>query len=207
VDKSDIVVAFGDSELRAPGAGPLAKRGSHFATDAVAAAAAAVFLGADAGAVERGLDGFVPDHHRLEWIGSLGGVRFYDDSMATNPFAAVAAIRASAPNGSSARVVLIAGGRKKVPDLIPLRDEASRVRAVVAIGEAAGDVARAFEGTDVPVERAGSMPDAVRRAAAQALPGDAVLLAPACASQDAYTDYAERGLDFQKACRSLGVGM
>jgi UDP-N-acetylmuramoylalanine--D-glutamate ligase len=103
--------------------------------------------------------------------------------------------------------VLIAGGRKKVPDLLPLRDEAGRVRAVVAIGEAAADVARAFEGTNVPVEHAGSMSDAVRRAAAQALPGDAVLLAPACASPDAYTDYAERGCDFQKACRSLGVGM
>ena len=130
-------------------------------------------------------------------------MRFYDDSMATNPFAAVAAIRAF--NGS--RVVLIAGGRKKVPDLSPLGAEAGRVRAVVAIGEAAADVVGAFAGTGVPVESADGMRRAVELAAASASAGDVVLLAPACASQDAYANYAARGDDFAEACRLLGVGM
>src|SRR5207247_2431105 len=110
------------------------------------------------------------------------GVAFYDDSMATNPFAAVAAIRSFRRNGSGANVVLIAGGRKKVPDLTPLSAEASTVRAVVAIGEAAADVEQAFASTGVPVETAATMREAVRRAASKARAGDVVLLAPACAS-------------------------
>jgi UDP-N-acetylmuramoylalanine--D-glutamate ligase len=160
-----------------------------------------VFCGADAGAIERALAGFGPDPHRLEFVGEVDGVRFYNDSIATNPHAAVTAIR------SFDRVVLIAGGRKKVPDLSPLAGEAPRIVAVVAIGEAAGDIEHVFEGRGVPVERAGSMLDAVRLAAAEASRGDVVLLAPACASLDAYANYAERGQDFVQACRSLGVRM
>jgi UDP-N-acetylmuramoylalanine--D-glutamate ligase len=182
----------------------LAARGPHFAADAAAAAAASVFLGAGAADISAGLDGFVLDPHRLELVGRRNGVTFYDDSTATNPLAAVAAIRAVGREGP---VVLIAGGRKKVPDLSPVAGEWPRLRAVVATGEAAPDVVAVFRGTGVPVEQAAGMADAVERAAAIARPGDAVLLAPACASQDAYTDYAERGREFARACRLLGVGM
>jgi UDP-N-acetylmuramoylalanine--D-glutamate ligase len=97
-------------------------------------------------------------------------------------------------------VVLIAGGRNKGLDLGELRQAAPRVRAVVAIGEAATEVARAFAGA-VPTTVAGSMDEAVERAAASARPGDAVVLSPACASFDWYRSYAERGDDFQRAVR------
>jgi len=197
VDGDEIVVG----DVRIAGAGDLARRGPHFALDAAAAAGAAMRVGAPAAAVARGLSGFVPDAHRLEFVGERCGVRYYDDSMATNPFAAVAAIR------SFDSVVLIAGGRKKVPDLSPLRDEAERLRTVVAMGEAAADVAAVFDGSDVPVVRATDMGAAVEEAMKAAREGDVVLLAPACASQDAYANYAERGDDFVRTCRLLGVGM
>jgi UDP-N-acetylmuramoylalanine--D-glutamate ligase len=127
----------------------------------------------------------------VELVGEAGGVRWYDDSKATAPHATVAALRGF----SSA--VLIAGGRNKGLDLGELAVLAPHLRAVVAIGEAADEVAAAFEPT-VPVERASSMADAVDAAAARAEPGDAVVLSPACASFDWYGGYAERGRDFQR---------
>ena len=198
IDGNDVVV----QRRRISGVEELASRGRHFALDAAAAAGAAMHAGAAAPDVERGLVGFVPDRHRLELVGERCGVRFYNDSMATNPFAAAAAIRSF-----DEPVVLIAGGRKKVPDLSPLAAEAKRVRAVIAIGEAADEIASVFAGSGVHVEIAATMRDAVGRAVENARAGDVVLLAPACASQDAYANYAERGDDFAEACRLLGVRM
>jgi UDP-N-acetylmuramoylalanine--D-glutamate ligase len=123
-------------------------------------------------------------------------VTFVDDSKATNPHAALAAI-----SGYDS-VVLIAGGRNKGLDLSVLATRADRMRAVVAIGEAAGEVAAAFEGR-VPVSTAGSMAEAVRTAAARARPGDTVLLSPACASFDWYPGYAARGDDFAASVDAL----
>ena len=98
-------------------------------------------------------------------------------------------------------VVLIAGGRKK-SSLASLGVLAPRVRAVVAIGEAAPDVAAAFAGGP-PVSVADSMDEAVKQAAAAAHGGDAVLLSPGCASFDWYTSYAERGRDFARAVHEV----
>jgi UDP-N-acetylmuramoylalanine--D-glutamate ligase len=98
--------------------------------------------------------------------------------------------------------VLVAGGRNKGLDLGELRVTAPSLRAVVAIGEAADEVADAFADV-VPVARGGSMDEAVRVAAALALPGDTVLLSPACASFDWYASYAARGDDFARAVRDL----
>jgi UDP-N-acetylmuramoylalanine--D-glutamate ligase len=128
-------------------------------------------------------------------VGEAGGVRWYDDSKATNPHATLAAL------AGFASVVLIAGGRNKGLDLSPLATAAGRLRAVVAMGEAGGEVEAAFRGAGVPVARAGSMDEAVALAAEAARPGDAVLLSPACASFDRYRDYAERGDDFARAVR------
>jgi UDP-N-acetylmuramoylalanine--D-glutamate ligase len=116
-------------------------------------------------------------------------VTFVDDSKATNPHAALAAL-AGFPS-----VVLLAGGRNKGLDLGVLRREAGRIRAVVAMGEAAEEVAGCFEGLR-PVRRAASMAEAVRLGAELALPGDTVLLSPACASFDWYPNYGARGDDF-----------
>ena len=117
---------------------------------------------------------------------------WYDDSKATAPHATRAALR------GFDSVVLIAGGRNKGLDLSELAEEADRIRAVVAIGEAAPDVAAAFDGVR-PVRTAASMDEAVAEAAALARPGDVVLLSPACASFDWYGSYAERGDDFVRA--------
>jgi UDP-N-acetylmuramoylalanine--D-glutamate ligase len=167
----------------------------HDTANALAAAAAALTVGADTGAVARTLAGFGGLAHRVQLVGERDGVRYYDDSKATNPHATASAL------AGFDHVVLIAGGRNKALDLGGLRAHASRLRAVVAIGEAADEVEAAFAGA-VPVVRAGSMRDAVRVASEYARPDDAVLLSPACASFDWYESYAARGDDF---AREVGV--
>jgi len=101
-------------------------------------------------------------------------------------------------------VVLLAGGRNKGLDLRVLTRASGRLRGVVAFGEAGAEVAAALRDS-VPVVTAASMHDAVRAAAGLVEPGDAVLLSPACASFDAYANYAERGDDFAAEVRSLSV--
>jgi UDP-N-acetylmuramoylalanine--D-glutamate ligase len=129
-------------------------------------------------------------------VAEAGGVRWYDDSKATNPHAVLAALSAFES------VVLIAGGRNKGLDLAILAKGAERVRAVVALGEAGFEVEAAFAGLR-PVTLALTMDDAVAAAAAAARPGDTVLLSPGCASYDQYRSYAERGDDFVRAVRTL----
>jgi UDP-N-acetylmuramoylalanine--D-glutamate ligase len=138
--------------------------------------------------------------HRVELVGSIDDVSFYDDSKATTPSAVIAAL-----HGFSS-VVLIAGGKNKGLDLgaIP-RDVAAAkttsLRAVVAIGEAGAEVESAFVGYQVVP--ATSMEQAVDVAAGLAQPGDAVLLSPGCASFDWYGSYEERGEDFARIVRKL----
>lgn len=201
VTDDEVTVALDGRRLRARGAGSVAARGAHFAADVAAACAVGAFLGAKAEALEAALSSFVLDPHRMDLVGERDGVRFYDDSIATNPHAALASLR------TFPSVVLIAGGRNKGLDLGTLAVEAARLRAVVAIGEAAPEIVGAFAATEVPVDTGASMEEAVGIAAHRARAGDVVLLAPACASHDAYRNYAERGDDFVQACRSLGIGM
>ena len=171
----------------------------HDVENALAASAAALAAGADLDGVRSALREWRGFPHRVALVGDAGGVQWYDDSKATNPHAALAALRGF---GS---VVLVAGGRNKGLDLSVLADAADRVRAVVAIGEAAPDVEKAFAGLR-PVTVATSMDDAVRAAAAYAEPGDAVLLSPGCASFDWYGSYSERGDDFARAVGHLLEG-
>jgi UDP-N-acetylmuramoylalanine--D-glutamate ligase len=168
----------------------------HDVANALAAAAAALAVGAELDAVARALDGFAGLAHRVQLVGEHDGVRYYDDSKATNPHATAGAL------AGFDHAVLIAGGRNKGLDLALLRVHAPQLRAVVAIGEAAGEVEAAFAGA-APVVRADSMREAVRAAAAHAQTGDAVLLSPACASFDWYGSYAERGDDFAREVASL----
>jgi len=168
----------------------------HDVENALAASAAALAAGADLDGIRTALREWRGFPHRVALVGDAGGVQWYDDSKATNPHAALAALRGC---GS---VVLVAGGRNKGLDLSILAEAADRVRAVVAIGEAAEDVEKAFAGVR-PVTVATSMDDAVRAAAGYAEPGDAVLLSPGCASFDWYQSYAERGDDFARAVGQL----
>ena len=167
-----------------------------FREDAAAAAAAALSYGVDPAAAAAALAEFRPAPHRGDVVATVAGVRFVDNSKATNPHAAAAAI------DGAGDAVLIAGGRAKGVDLSPLRAHAARLRAVIAIGEAADQVADTFRGV-VPTTIVDSIDDAVREAFEAAAPGDTVLLAPACASWDQFTDYAERGDRFAAAARSL----
>jgi UDP-N-acetylmuramoylalanine--D-glutamate ligase len=161
-------------------------RGAGFRADAAAAAAATLAFGLRPSSVAQGIESFTPLPHRGEVVASLHGVRFVDDSKATNPHAVLAAL-----NGLR-KVVLIAGGHSKGVDLSPLASAAPSLDAVVAIGEASRELVRIFDGL-VHVRAAASIEDAVRLASGLAGSTGTVLLAPACASQDMFRDYRERG--------------
>jgi UDP-N-acetylmuramoylalanine--D-glutamate ligase len=135
--------------------------------------------------------------HRMQLVAETNGVRWIDDSKGTNVGATAAAV-----DGLEGTVVLIAGGLGKGADFAPLAAALrGRARAVVLIGADAPRIAEALAGV-CPVEYASGMEDAVRRAATLAAPGDAVLLSPACASQDMFVDYADRGDQFARAVRA-----
>lgn len=167
-----------------------------FLADCAAAAAAALAFGIEPSAVAEGIARMRPLPHRGEEVARVDGVRFVDDSKATNVHAALHAIRGKRD------VVLIAGGMAKGVDLSPLAEAASSLAGLVAIGEAAPELVALFEGR-VPVQVAGSIEDAVRAAHAMAPEGGTVLLAPACASWDMFRDYRERGDRFAAAARAL----
>jgi UDP-N-acetylmuramoylalanine--D-glutamate ligase len=164
--------------------------------DAVAAAGAALEYGIEKQAVVRAVKSFRPLRHRLEVVGTFDGVTYVDDSKATNPHATLAAV------GGLHDVVLIAGGRSKGIDLMPLASTVPPVRAVIAIGEAMEEVVKVFDGL-VPAERASDMHDAVSKAREHAIQSGSVLLSPGCASLDMYENYAARGDAFARAVREL----
>ncbi len=166
----------------------------HDQANALAAALMAGALGVDDDAIRRTLTTFDGLAHRVQLVGEADDVAWYDDSKATTPHATAAAV------GSFPSVVLIAGGRNKGLDLHGLLGDGGSVHAVVAIGEAAPDVIAAVRDR-VAVQEATSMTEAVDRAAAVALPGDAVVLSPGCASFDWYSSYGERGDDFARTVR------
>jgi UDP-N-acetylmuramoylalanine--D-glutamate ligase len=169
-------------------------------SDAVAAVAAGLSFGLSPDAVSRGIGSTVPLAHRGEIAAEVGGIRFVDDSKATNPHAALAALE------GLDRVVLIAGGRAKGVDLTPLAAAAPRLAGVVAIGEAAEELVRIFSSL-VPTRTAATIEDAARIAFGLAPDGGTVLLAPACASQDMFTDYRERGERFAAAAARIAEGV
>jgi UDP-N-acetylmuramoylalanine--D-glutamate ligase len=171
---------------------------SGYRADVAAAAAAALAFGIDPAAVGLGLATYEPEPHRGEVVAEVAGVRFVDDSKATNVHAALAALDATRD------AVLIAGGRAKGVDLSPLATRADRLRGVVAIGESAAEVEALFRDL-VPTRRAGSIEEATRDAFDLAVPDGVVLLAPACASWDMFRDYVERGDRFAAAARALAT--
>jgi UDP-N-acetylmuramoylalanine--D-glutamate ligase len=176
--------------------------GTHNHLNAAAAIAAARDLGTSPEAIRRALRDFRPLPHRMARVCTARGVTFYDDSKATNVGAAVVALLGL----RESRAVLIAGGRDKLGSYEPLAEALERRgRAVVLMGEASERMAAAV-GDRVPVERASSMEEAVRRAFELARPGEAVLLAPACSSFDMFASYADRGDRFAAAARALGAG-
>jgi UDP-N-acetylmuramoylalanine--D-glutamate ligase len=171
--------------------------GWHNAANALAACALARSLGASYEALAEGLRSFRGLPHRLERIALRRGVEWYDDSKGTNVGATVAALR-----GLGRSTVLIAGGEGKGQDFTPLAEPARElVTCALLIGRDAPLIEKALAG--VRVERCASLEEAVKKAAAIAKAGEAVLLSPACASFDMFRDYKHRGDVFAAAVRKL----
>ena len=167
--------------------------GRHMLNNVLAAAAVSRVAGARPQHMVEALKGFRGLEHVMEPVAEFGGVQFVNDSKATNVEAAQRSIEAF-----ERRVVAIVGGRYKGGDFFELAEPiVAHGGQVVAIGEAAPLVREALSG-EVPVMMAGSMREAIERAYAAAQPDGVVLLAPACASFDWFTDYAERGRVFKE---------
>jgi UDP-N-acetylmuramoylalanine--D-glutamate ligase len=172
--------------------------GPHNLGNALAAAVAARRYGAESGAIERALRDFRGLPHRLELIADKEGVRFYNDSKATNVDSARAAL-----SGFESGVVLIAGGRYKGVPFTPLHGELARCgRAAVLIGESRPWLKAELDGS-VPLHEAESLAEAVTLARDLARPEGIVLLAPACSSFDMFSNYEERGDLFRQAVLEL----
>ncbi|MGH3320221.1 MAG: UDP-N-acetylmuramoyl-L-alanine--D-glutamate ligase [Streptosporangiaceae bacterium] len=194
-----------DDRVRLAGVRDVRPRGPHNIADALAAAALARAYGVAAGAVRDGLQAFEPGAHRIAEVSTAAGVRYVDDSKATNPHAAAASL-AAYPS-----VVWIAGGQLKGADIDGLvRDVAPRLRAAVLLGVDREQIRKALarHASNVPVVEVsatdtGAMACVVREAARLARPGDTVLLAPSGASFDMFASYAARGDAFAAAVRGL----
>lgn len=174
--------------------------GTHNVSNALAGAAAALACGASASGVRDGLRTFAPIEHRLEPVGTVEGVRFVNDSKATNPDAVLKALTAF--DGSP--LIVLLGGRNKGNDFGALaRACAARCRLCVLFGESLPQLESAFDGAGAEYAIAPTMLDALDIAAATAVAGDVVLLSPACASFDEFTGYEERGRVFAAAVAEL----
>jgi len=171
--------------------------GRHMLSNVVAATAISHLAGATGASLAQALDGFTGLEHVMEPVGQRGGVRFVNDSKATNVDAAARSIE------SFDKVVAIVGGKYKGGDFADLAEPLrAHGRAVVAMGEARPMV-RAALGEVVPVVEAGSLAEAVRQAWDLAVPDGVVLLAPACSSFDMFRDYADRGARFKEEVQRL----
>ncbi|RSV14159.1 MULTISPECIES: UDP-N-acetylmuramoyl-L-alanine--D-glutamate ligase [Sphingomonas] len=171
-------------------------QGPHNAQNALAAIAACEALGVDNAAIDAGLASFSGLPHRMQRVGEVNGVAFIDDSKATNP-ESVAPALAAFP-----RIHWILGGKPKGDDLDACRPGFGHVVRAYTIGEAGPRFAEVLA-PELPVEESGTLDAAVRAAAARAEPGEVVLLSPACASFDQFSDYAERGRAFARAVEDL----
>lgn len=166
--------------------------------NAMAAALLARALGAGAGAIRQAILAFHGLPHRLERVADHAGVAWYDDSKGTNPAATMKSIEGFADG----TVHLILGGRNKGADLAVLAPlVAAKARRVYLIGESADDFAKALAGT-APLDHVGTLERAVEAAAAQARPGEVVVLSPACASFDQFRNFEHRGQVFQQLVRA-----
>ena len=185
-------------ELLAAGRVPLP--GAHNLENVMAAALIGRALNVPAASIRRSVLSFRGLEHRLEDVMTVRGVRFVNDSKATTVDATIKALASF-----DRPVVLILGGRGKGGDFSPLRREVRRkARSVVLVGEAA-DKIRAALGGVVPVDPAPDYREAVRQAFDRSLPGDVVLLAPACTSWDMFRNFEERGRTFKREVRLLAA--
>ncbi|MEZ5491383.1 MAG: UDP-N-acetylmuramoyl-L-alanine--D-glutamate ligase [Gammaproteobacteria bacterium] len=176
--------------------------GRHNVANVLAAMTICHALGVDLKTIGAAVREFRGLPNRCQWVTRVDDVNYYNDSKGTNVGATVAAID-GVGQAISGRVVLIAGGVGKSADFTPLRPVVERyVRLVIVIGAAARELAETLK-AQTGIQFAGDMDEAVRLARKESLPGDAVLLSPACASFDMFRDFNHRGQVFTEAVRSL----
>jgi UDP-N-acetylmuramoylalanine--D-glutamate ligase len=175
---------------------PLA--GAHNLENVLAAVVAARIAGAETGAIAKGVRSFAGVEHRLEFVAEIGGVRYYNDSKATNVDATLKALDAF-----PGRILVILGGKDKGSDYTLLQ-KSLREKAILAllVGAAAEKIEKQIAGS-VAIEHAENIERAVEIASHAARPGDVVLLAPACASFDQFQNYEHRGRVFKELVRQL----
>jgi UDP-N-acetylmuramoylalanine--D-glutamate ligase len=174
-------------------------RGPHNRANTACAIAVARALGGDEAGAADALRTFAAPPHRLELVRELRGVRYVNDSKATNVEATLQALESF-----DAPLHVILGGSLKGADFAPLgRPLARTASAVYLIGEAAVELRRAFKGSGIELVDSGTLERAVRIAASVAAEGDVVLLSPACASYDQFRDYEERGERFRELVEAL----
>jgi len=173
-------------------------RGAHNLENVMAALAVGLACGASPEMMRATIRNFKGVEHRLEFVAEIKGVKFYNDSKATNVDAAIKSLEAF-----TSGVIVILGGKDKGSDYAPLASLVrERCEHVILIGAAANKIAAALEGTR-PLHRAATMPEAVSLGFKLSRAGDTLLLAPACASFDMFDNYEHRGRVFKEAVRSL----
>lgn len=183
-------------------------RGRHNAANVLAALALCRAIGLPLAPLLHGLRDYHGEPHRVELVTTIGGVDYYDDSKGTNVGATVAALNGlgASQAGGASRMILIAGGDGKGQDFSPLMAPVEQyTRAVFLIGKDAASIRAAIARSGIELIDCATLEEAVQRAAALAQPGDAVLLSPACASLDMFTNYAHRAQVFVDAVRDIAL--
>lgn len=195
LDNGVLTVDFKNVKHALCAASDLQIKGEHNASNALAAASAAIALGCDDAKIVEGLESFAPLEHRIEPCGTIAGVRCYNDSKATN---VDATLKALAAFGEERPIVLL-GGCDKGTDLADLVAGAeAHCKAVVCFGAAGARFLKAFEGAKLPVYSAGNLESALDEALSHAEAGDIVTLSPACSSFDEFSCFEERGDVFKR---------
>lgn len=201
IDGSEVIACSLD-DIRAPGTLP----GTHNQENVMAACCAAIALGVRPESIARAVREFSGVEHRMERVATVGGVNYINNSMCTNVDAFARSIEAV-----EGRPVVIAGGKHKGGSLVPVAEAVRKhAKHLILIGASAGEIESAVrEAGFSDITLAGSMEEAVDRAAAVAEPGDTIILAPGCASFDMFRNFEQRGQIFKDAVKhriSLGVG-
>jgi UDP-N-acetylmuramoylalanine--D-glutamate ligase len=199
VDSGEIVTRWRGNERKIGPAADIRMRGGHNLENCLAAVAVGMIYGGDAEIMRKTVSQFPGLEHRLEYVDTVNGVAFFNDSKATNVEAVVEAVRSF-----ECPVVLICGGRDKGSDYGALRSAAQgRVKSAVLFGESCKKLREAFQGA-VPCVEEESFHSVFRAAFSAASRGDVVLLSPACSSFDMFSDFEERGKIFKAEVKNLG---
>lgn len=198
LDSGEIVVRWEGREERVCSAQDIKMKGTHNLENCFAAVAVGLIYGAKIEIIRNTISEFPGLEHRLEYVKTINGVEFFNDSKATNVGACLGALKSF-----NQPVILICGGRDKRSDYTVLREVLKdRVKSVILLGEARRKMKSAFQDLVSCIE-ADSLRDCVRQAFSLADCGDVVLLSPACSSFDMFRDFEERGKIFKSEVQKL----